>query len=171
MRETVIQPGAIVEGDVSLGQGCFIGYYAVIRGPTTIGDNSEVRQLCHIAPNVTIGSGVKIFSLTNVASGTVIEDRVYIGSSVLFTNTNRLSHGRHYKPLLKGAHVEYGARVASGACILPGVRIGRESLIGLGSVVTKDCEPFWVYFGNPAEKVRSVPEDERLDYDAINNSR
>lgn len=166
MKETIIQEGAIIEEGVSIGHGCFIGHYSIIRKDVTVGDNSEIRQLCFIAQGVTIGSGVKIFQLSNISKGSIIEDRAYIGANVLFTNTNKISHGRHYDPAIEGIYIEYGARIASGVSILPGVRIGREALIGLGSVVTKDCDPFWIYFGNPAEKVKPVPEEERLNYES-----
>jgi len=154
--------GVIIEEGCEIGDNCFIGHYAILRPNVIIGDNSEIRQFCFIAEGVKIGSGVKIFQYANIAKGTVIEDRVYIGVRTVMTNTNRISHGRNYAPILTPSRVCYGARIAGDVTIKPGVTIGKEAMVGLRSLVTKDCEPFWVYYGSPAIKIRPVPDNERL---------
>lgn len=160
---TRIDHSAVIGKNVTIGKNCFIGALAFIRDGVTIGDRSEIRAQCYVAENVTIGSNVKIFQKSSISEGSTIEDDVYIGVNVIFTNTNKISHGRKYKPVMEGVYVARGARIASGVVILPGVRICKEVLVGAGSVVTKNCEPLCVYFGNPAKKIKPVPKEERLN--------
>jgi len=81
---------------------------------------------------------------------------------VVMTNTRKISHGRSYEPEIEGPVIKYGARIGSGAIILPGITIGREALVGAGCVVTKDVPDYTVFMGIPGECKGEVPEDERL---------
>jgi len=157
-----IGEGVVIEEGCEIGDNCFIGHYSILRPGVKMGNDSEIRSFCFIAGDVRIGSNVKIFQYADVGKGSLIEDRVYIGSYVILTNTNKISHGRNYMPEITPVHVCYGARIATKVTVSPGVKIGRETMVGIGSLVTKDCEPFWVYYGNPAMKIRPVPEGERL---------
>lgn len=157
-----ISETSLIEGSVTFGNNVFIGHYSIIRPNVIIGDNSEIRHYCFLAGDLKIGNNVKIFQYSNIGKGSIIEDNVYIGPRVTLTNTKKISHGRNYKADIEAPIIKYGARLGSGCIILPGVTIGEESVIGAGSVVTKSTEPGWIYTGNPAKKLKLVPEDEKL---------
>ena len=158
-----IEHGAVLEDDVVIGDNCFIGYYAIIRPGVVIGNNTEIRSHCFIAEGVKIGSNVKIFQFSNIGSTSIIEDCVYIGVRVLLTNTRRIAHLRKYKPEIAGPYICYGARIASGAILLPGIKIGREALVGTGAIVAKDVPSREIHFGVPAVKRGNVPDSELIE--------
>ena len=161
-KNTTIRSTAIIEGPAYIGDEALIEHYVIIRPEVYIGACSQLRQYCFVAGKVTIGKQVKIFQYSNISKGSIIHDRVYVGPRVLFMNTRKISHGRSYDPVFTSPIIEKGARIGGGVVLLPGVTIGQECMIGAGSVVTADTEPFWVYVGNPAKKLRIVPENERL---------
>ena len=150
----------IIEDGVRIGKNCLVGYYTIVRPDVVLGNNTEIRPYCFIAEAARIGSHVKIFQFSNISKLSIIEDCVYIGARVLFTNTHRIAHCRKYEPELRGVHVLYGARIASGAIVMPGVTIGEQALIGAGTVITKDVPAKEVWFGVPATKQGNVPEEE-----------
>jgi len=161
-RDVEVCFGVVIEESVIIHGPGFIGYYTIIRPRVLIGSHTEVRAHCHIAEEAEIGSGVKIFQCSNISKQCRIEDRVYIGAGVVMTNTRKISHGRSYEPEIEGPVIKYGARIGSGAIILPGITIGREALVGAGCVVTKDVPDYTVFMGIPGECKGEVPEDERL---------
>lgn len=154
--------GVIIEEGCEIGDNCFIGHYAILRPGITIGNNSEIRPFCFIAERVKIGSNVKAFHYVNLGMGSIIEDQVFIGAYTVLTNTNEISHGRNYVPEIMPVRICHGARIGVRVTVAPGVIIGKEAMVGMGSLVTKDCDPFWVYYGSPAKKIRPVPDNERL---------
>lgn len=161
-QNAVIKDGVILGDCVSIGSNTLIESYTIIRNNVFIGEHSEIRQYCFLAGDILIGDNVKIFQYSNISKGSIIQDCVYIGPRVLFLNTRKISHGRKYTPELKSPVIERGARIGGGTILTPGITIGQECMIGAGSVVTKDTEPFWVYVGTPAQKLKPVPEDEWL---------
>lgn len=158
----VVERGVVIEQGVVIEAPAFIGYNTIIRPRVRMDAFSEIRANCYIAEEATIGSHVKIFQFSNISKGAVIEDHVYIGARVLFTNTYKISHGRSYEPRIEGPRVCYGARIASGAIILPGIRIGKNALVGAGSVVTRDVQDETVVMGVPARATRIITDEERL---------
>jgi len=138
---------------------------AIIGPNVIIPRSSKVREFVMIRGHSKIGQGVDIYQFANIARGTIIEDDVYFGARATTTNTRHIRHGRkHMKtgvmqdPVL----IKRGARIATGALILPGVIIGEECLIGAGSVVTKSTKPYSIYYGNPARYIGPVSKDEWL---------
>lgn len=115
----------------------------------TIGSNCTIHSHVCIFADVKIGDGVKIQSFTYIPKGVTIEDDVFIGPHVCFTNDKYPpSHGRAWATTL----VKKGASIGAGAIILPGVTIGEYAKIGAGSVVTKDVPANEIWMGNPAHK-------------------
>lgn len=103
-----------------------------------------------IHDEVTIGKKCKIQAFAFIPNGVELEDEVFIGPHVCFTNDK---HPRAQgKWELKKTLVKKGANIGANSTILPGITIGENVTIGAGSVVTKDCEPNEVYYGNPARK-------------------
>jgi acetyltransferase-like isoleucine patch superfamily enzyme len=158
-----IEETSVIETDfMNLGKGCYIGHFTFIRPRVIIGDYSEIRAHCVIAADARIGSYTNINQFTNVCRDTIIEDYVFIGPGVIMTNTKKIAFKRDYDDISQAPYIEYGSRIGGGVTICPAVRIGRNSLIGAGSVVTKDTEPGYLYVGNPARKIRRVQLGEML---------
>ena len=159
---TKIESTAIIEPGAIIGENCYIGHFTVIRPDVMIGDNSHVRAHCFIAAGARIGNDIQVMQFSNICRGCIIEDKVFVGMGCITTNTRKIAFLRDYEDIAESPHIEYGARIGAGVTILPGVIIGRNSVVGAGSVVTKNTKPEYIYIGNPARLVRRVPKDELL---------
>jgi UDP-2-acetamido-3-amino-2,3-dideoxy-glucuronate N-acetyltransferase len=105
-----------------------------------------------IGNNVTIKSGVFLWD------GITIEDDVFIGPNATFTNDKK-PKSKQYPDHFLSTLVEKGASIGANATILPGLKIGRYSLVGAGAVVTKDVAEFSIVAGNPAKVIGQVQRD------------
>ncbi len=114
----------------------------------TIGTNCKIDAFVYIEGDVRIGNNVKVRAFSFIPSGVTIEDDVFIGPNVVFTNDKRPRSSGTWK-LLRTV-VQRGASIGAGAVICPGVTIGTGALIGAGAVVTKDVPARAVVAGNPA---------------------
>jgi acetyltransferase-like isoleucine patch superfamily enzyme len=119
---------------------------------TNICDSVFVENDVIVGDRVTIKCGVQLWD------GVVLEDDVFIGPRVCFTNDKYMGRG---EVKLVGVHVETGARIGANSTILPGIRIGRDSVIGGGAVVTRDVKPHTIVVGNPARAMGEVPKEHR----------
>lgn len=151
----------VIDENVIIGDNVFIGHNTMIRSNVKIGDKSVIGHLVVIESDTTIGNHVTVQSQCHITKYAVVEDDVFFGPMSLCLNTQHISHGRKFKPVLQGPHIKRGARIGSGAVIMPGIVIGQEAEIGANSTVTKDCEDFWTYVGSPARAVRKIHSDER----------
>ena len=123
----------------------------------SIGDNTGIGAFVEVQKNVAVGANCKISSHSFLCEGVVIEDGVFIGHSVMFTN-DRIPRAVNADGSLQTdkdwsvipTRVCAYASIGSGCVILPGVTIGRGAVIGAGSVVTRDIPENAVAFGNPA---------------------
>ena len=161
-KNTIIEYGAVISDGVVIGDDCFIGYHTIIRPNVRIGDGSEIRSLCFVAESAKIGRGVKIIQLSNICKRCVIEDDVFFGAGVLTFDTKKISWKRDYSPFGQPPHIERGARIGSGVSIFPSVRVGYNSMIYAGSLLTKSTDPYGIYRGQPAIKIGEIPENERV---------
>lgn len=131
--------------NVKLGENVKIWHFTYIGDNTEIGENTKIGSLAHIDYNVKIGRNCKIEGMAYIPPLTVIEDDVFIGPGVIFTNDPYPMSTR-----MIGVYVERGAVICAGAVLKAGVRIGAESVVGMGAAVTKDVQPRTVVYGNPA---------------------
>ena len=126
----------------------------------TIGDDSRVGSFVEIQKNATIGARCKISSHSFICEGVIIEDEVFIGHGVMFTN-DRLPRATNPdgSPMteedwtVEFTRVKRRASIGSNATILPGITIGESALIGAGAVVTKSVPDFAIVAGVPAKIV------------------
>lgn len=125
-----------------------------------IGKNCDIRHGVIIEDSVVIGNNCFIGEYTHITAGTIIEDLVYIGAKVLMINTEKIAHMRKYEEKLMGAHIKKGARIAPGAILLSGIKIGENALVGTGALVVHDVPDREIHFGIPAKKRGNVPEEE-----------
>lgn len=148
--------------DVKLGRGTRVFGFTNLYG-CEVGEDSKIGTFVEIQKGARIGDRCKISSHTFICEGVEIEDEVFVGHGVTFTNdryprataaTGQLQTEADWTcvPTL----VKRGASIGSGATILPGVTIGEQAIVGAGSVVTKDVPAGAVVAGNPARVIKSV---------------
>jgi acetyltransferase-like isoleucine patch superfamily enzyme len=151
-----------IAADVKLGRDVKLAQFVNLYG-CTIGDNTKLGTFVEIQKNATVGKNCKISSHTFVCEGVTIEDNVFIGHNVTFTNDiyprattadGALQTGADWtvEPTL----VKRGASIGSGATILARVTIGENAIVGAGAVVTKDVPDNSIVAGNPARFLRSL---------------
>jgi UDP-2-acetamido-3-amino-2,3-dideoxy-glucuronate N-acetyltransferase len=154
---TYIHPTAEVSPRARIGPGTRVWHYAQIREEAQIGDECILGRNTYIDAGVVIGARVKIQSNVSVFHGVAIEDEVFIGPHVCFTN-DELPRAVTPEGALKGAAdwilgrtlVCRGASIGAGSIVLPNVTIGRYAMVGAGSVVTRPVPSHALVYGNPA---------------------
>ena len=139
--------------NVKLGKDVKIWNFTYIGNDAEIGDGTKVGSLAHIDYGVKIGKNCKIEGMAYIPPLTVIDDDVFIGPGVVFTNDPY-----PMSPKMVGVHVESGAIVCAGAMLKAGITVGSKAVVGLGAVVTKDVPPETVVYGNPARVRYSLAE-------------
>ncbi|MBI1745679.1 MAG: N-acetyltransferase [Acidobacteria bacterium] len=163
-EEVLIRPNTVIYTGCKIGSRTKISHNVVIREMTTIGENTSVGCLSKCEGYTTIGSFCSIHALTMISSFMTIEDYVFIGPCCTTINDYRIDYRREFSYAAKGPTIKFGARIGSNATIMPGVVIGREALIGAGSLVTKDVPELKVAYGVPARLVADVKEEERVAF-------
>jgi acetyltransferase-like isoleucine patch superfamily enzyme len=133
------------------------GHNVLVREENEIGDDVSIGTGSVVEHHVRIGNGVRLHSNVFVPEYSVLEDGCWLGPNVVVTNA-KYPRSPRVKDELRGAHIEQGAKIGANATLLPGVRIGRDALIGAGAVVTNDVPPGAVVAGNPARVVKWVSE-------------
>lgn len=134
----------------NIGSGTNIWQYCVILPKAQIGANCNLCAYVFVENEVIIGNNVTIKSGVQIWDGLTIEDDVFIGPNVTFTN-DLVPRSKNKKFNLVHTTIKKGASIGANATIIGGINIGPYSLIGAGSVVTKDIQPNTVWYGNPAE--------------------
>ncbi len=151
---------AYVDDPCEIGDGTKIWHFSHIQSGAKIGRMCVVGQNVNVGNNVTIGNFVKIQNNVSVYEGVVLEDYVFCGPSMVFTNVldPRSKYpqvgSKFYKPTL----VKEGASLGANSTIVCGHTIGRFAFIGAGAVVTKDVPDFALVVGNPAKIVGWMSE-------------
>jgi UDP-2-acetamido-3-amino-2,3-dideoxy-glucuronate N-acetyltransferase len=145
-----IHPTSIVDDNVSIGIGTKIWHFSHVLSQTSIGERCSFGQNCVVGPKVTIGNGVKVQNNISIYEGVEIEDDVFLGPSMVFTNVVNPRSFIIRKDEFKKTLLKKGCSVGANATIICGITIGEYALIGAGSVVTKDVKPFEILYGVPA---------------------
>lgn len=150
--ECSISPHAVVFYDVVVGSNTLLGDGASIREKCRIGSQCIISRYVTVNYNTRIGDRTKIMDNTHITGNAVIGNDVFISLMVGTTNDNAVRAG--YGDHVVGPTIEDGAVIGVGASLLPAVRIGRNSTVAAGAVVTKDVEPDVLVAGAPARFVR-----------------
>lgn len=136
----------------NIGKGCSIWQFCVVLPKAEIGENTNICSHCYIENDVTIGCFVTIKNGVQIWDGILIEDHVFIGPNVTFTN-DKSPRSKEYPSKFLKTIVKNHASIGANATILPGIVIGEYAMIGAGSVVTKDVKPHTTVCGNPATEL------------------
>jgi len=154
----------LVAADVRLGRNVRIYHFTNLYG-CEIGDDVKIGTFVEIQKGAKIGNRCKISSHTFICGGVTLEDEVFVGHHVVFTNDRyprattedgQLQTDEDWEciPTL----VKRGVSIGSGAVLLCGITVGENAIIGAGSVVTKDVPPHTIVAGNPARIIKSLKE-------------
>ncbi|MFM4704347.1 acyltransferase [Aeromonas bivalvium] len=142
----------------SIGMGTRIWQYSVILEGAVIGENCNVCAHTLIENDVIVGNNVTIKSGVYLWDGITIENNVFLGPSVTFTN-DKYPRSKVYPDEYMRTRIKEGASLGANATILPGITIGKNSMVGAGAVVTKDVPDNVLVVGNPAKIVKILDGD------------
>lgn len=145
-----IHPLADVQS-TQIGKGTTIWQFSVIFKDAKIGENCNINALTLIENDVIIGANVTVKSGVQIWDGLRVEDNVFIGPNVTFTNDRTPRSKQRPTEFLKTT-IKHHASIGANATIIGGITIGEYAMIGAGSVVTKDVPPFALVYGNPAKQ-------------------
>lgn len=134
-----------------------IWQYCVILPNAKIGEDCNICSHCLVENEASIGNRCTIKCGVQIWDGIEIEDDVFVGSNVTFTN-DKYPHSQNENWTLLKTRVCKGATIGAGSTILPGITIGEGAMIGAGSVVTKDIPAGELWIGNPARFVKKINE-------------
>ena len=149
MSEVFIHPTAEVDDSATIGSRTKIWNQAQVRNDAVIGSDCIISKNVYVDEHVVLGNRVKVQNNVNIYHGVTIEDDVFLGPSMTFTNDmfpRAFNSDWEITPTL----VKKGASIGANATIRCGVTIGEYAMVGSGSVVTKDVPPHSLVVGNPA---------------------
>jgi len=150
LSNTYIHPTAVVDKTAKIGDGTKIWHFVHVRENAEIGVGCVLGHSVYIDREVKIGDRVKLENRANVYQGVKIEDDVFVGPHVTFSNDPYpRSFSIDWKVL--STVVKKGASIGAGSVVMCGITIEEYAMIGAGSVVTKDIPPHALAYGNPAE--------------------
>lgn len=148
-----VHPTAVVDQPAEIGQGTRIWHFSHVLKDSRIGRDCNIGQNVVIGPSVTIGDRCKIQNNVSIYPGVTLEDGVFCGPSMVFTNVvnprAEIERKHEYRPTL----VKRGATIGANATVVCGHDIGRYAMIGAGAVVTRDVPDFALMVGNPARRL------------------
>ena len=159
-RPATIADTAVVAPDAQLGVGTRVWHHAQVREGARIGRECNVGKGVYVGAGVVIGDRCKIENNASLFEGLTLEEGVFVGPHVVFTNDRRPRATNPDGTLqtaddweLGRTTVRRGASIGAGAIVLPGLEIGRYAMVGAGSVVTRDLPPHELVVGNPVRHI------------------
>lgn len=158
MQNVRVHPTADVSPDAQIGEGSSVWHQAQVREGACIGRNCVIGKGVYVDFGVRVGDNVKIQNYASVYHGVTIEDGVFVGPHVCFTNDKHPravnvdgSPKRADDWQVDETLVRQGAAIGANATVVCGVTVGRWAMVGAGSVVTRDVPDYGLVWGNPAQ--------------------
>ena len=157
-NKTFVHESSYIDDNVIIGEDTKIWHFSHVQKDTKIGVGCTIGQNVNIASNVNVGNYVKIQNNVSVYEGVELEDYVFCGPSMVFTNIKNPRSEFPQKGLefYKKTLVKKSVSIGANATIICGVTIGEYALIGSGAVVTKNIPPFSLVVGNPGKVIGLV---------------
>ena len=154
-----VHESSYIDDSVTIGEGTKIWHFCHIQPKSRIGKNCSFGQNVNVAENVKIGDGVKVQNNVSIYEGVELEDYVFCGPSMVFTNdlTPRAKYPKG-KAGYKRTLVKTGASIGANATIVCGHTIGKWAMIAAGAVVTTDVPDYALFAGVPARQIGWVCE-------------
>ncbi|MBL7123210.1 MAG: N-acetyltransferase [Candidatus Marinimicrobia bacterium] len=169
-----VHPTSEVDAGVTVGQGTKIWHYSHVQGGSSLGENVSIGQNVNVGNNVKIGNHVKIQNNVSVYEGVELEDYVFCGPSMVFTNIQRprSEFPQRGSEFYTRTLVKKSASIGANATIVCGSTIGEYAFIGAGAVVTKDVPAFALVVGNPGKTIGWVDKKgHKLEFDEAGTSK
>ena len=148
-----VHESSFVDNNVIIGANTKIWHFSHILSNSNIGSNCSFGQNCVVGPNVTIGNGVKVQNNISIYEGVEVEDDVFLGPSMVFTNVINPRSFIVKKEEFKKTLLKKGCSIGANATVICGVIIGEFALVGSGAVINKDVKPYALMVGVPAKQI------------------
>jgi UDP-2-acetamido-3-amino-2,3-dideoxy-glucuronate N-acetyltransferase len=142
----------------SIGEGTTIWQYSIVLSLARIGDNCNINSHCFIENDVVIGNNVTVKCGVYLWDGIRIGNDVFIGPNATFIN-DKYPRSKDYTKKFLQTNIMDGVSIGANSTILGGIKIGKFSVIGAGSVVTRDVPEYELWVGNPARFVRKIDKE------------
>ena len=166
-----VHESSYVDEPCQIGKGTKIWHFSHIMKNSVIGENCNIGQNVVVSPDVKLGNNVKIQNNISIYTGVICEDDVFLGPSMVFTNIINPRSAVIRRDEYSKTIVKRGASVGANATIICGNKIGKFSLIGAGSVITKDTPEYSLFVGNPGKQIGWVSEfGHRLNFNKSNKA-
>jgi len=153
MPDTFIHKTSIVDDNSHIGTGTKIWHFTHVLSGTTIGENCNIGQNVVVGPDVKIGKGCKIQNNVSVYKGVTLEDGVFCGPSMVFTNIFNPRAEIRKMGQVRPTLVKKGTTIGANATVICGATLGRYAFVGAGSVVTRSVKDHALVAGNPARQI------------------
>ena len=143
---------AWIDNGVNIGNGTKIWHFSHVMSGSVIGKNCNIGQNVVIGPDAVIGNGCKVQNNVSVYKGVTLEDDVFCGPSMVFTNVFNPRANIRRMDEARPTLVKKGASLGANCTIVCGTTIGRYAFVGAGAVVTRDVPDHALIYGNPARQ-------------------
>ena len=159
-----IHPSAIVDEGAQLGAGTRIWHWVHVCGGARIGERCSLGQGVFVGNDVVLGHGVKVQNNVSIYDAVTLDDEVFCGPSMVFTNVVNPRAGVVKKDEYRRTHVKRGATLGANCTLVCGATVGEYAFIGAGAVVTQDVPAHALMVGVPARQIGWMSRHgERLD--------
>ena len=153
MSDFFVHDSCYIDEPVKIGKGTKVWHFSHILGNVEIGLDCVIGQNVVIGPNVKVGNKCKIQNNVSIYKGVTLEDEVFCGPSMVFTNVMNPRAGVEKKSEFKTTLIKKGATLGANCTIVCGITIGEFAFVGAGAVVNKDVKPFALMVGVPARHI------------------